>query len=397
MRLKLSIFIACLLSLTLMTGFTRAQSVDELKTQRQQIQERIDELNSLVEQKKQEAVNLSTQIAIFDAKIEQLELQIQETQLKINDKQTRIDELTGEIGRQQRRLDYHKQILDDSLQILYERGDQNLVMVLLSAKGFSDFVEQVTYIDAVKEQVKNTIVQINILKSSLESQRGELRTEKRSLEDLKREKDQEQEALENQRQAKAILLEQTQGDEVLFQEQLEKANAEEQNITTEIDRQIEEAKRKLLERYPQLDSGEGFGYPLSGLNRISVIGGDYLDPYYGFGFPHTAVDLAAGQGTPVYSAADGVVVVAYDSGGTGLSYIAIQHTNGFLTKYLHMSEVFVSSGQYISRGEAIGLSGGSPGTRGAGYYTTGPHLHFEINDANGNSVNPHNFLDIAGP
>ena len=128
-----------------------------------------------------------------------------------------------------------------------------------------------------------------------------------------------------------------------------------------------------------------------------MVGGDYMDPYYGFGFPHTGIDLAAGQGTPVYAAASGVVVVAYDSGNSGLSYIAIQHGNGYLTNYLHVGEICVSNGQYVSRGEAIGLSGGAPGTRGAGYFTTGPHLHFEINDAFGNSVNPHLFLDIALP
>ncbi|MBU0648093.1 peptidoglycan DD-metalloendopeptidase family protein, partial [Patescibacteria group bacterium] len=262
-------------------------------------------------------------------------------------------------------------------------------------KDFSDFVDQVTYIETVKEQVRKTIIEINKIKSSLEKQRGELNDEKSELDDLKGRKLDEQDALENQRQSKEILLEETKGEEEEFQKQLEAAMAEEAAIEEEIDKLIEEARKKLLEQYPNLEmDGEGFGYPLAGVNRISIIGGDYMDPYYGFGFPHTGVDLYAAQGTPIYAAASGVIVVAHNSGNSGLSYVAIQHPSGFLTKYLHMSEIFVGSGEYVARGEVIGLSGGAPGTVGAGYFTTGPHLHFEINDQNGNSVNPHNFLAI---
>jgi murein DD-endopeptidase MepM/ murein hydrolase activator NlpD len=375
----------------------KAQNVNDLKQQQEDIKKRMDELNSLVDQKMNEAVNLENQIAIFDAKIEQLQLQIQDTDFDITSKQGKIDILTDEIARQQRILDYQKNILDESLQMLYEQREQDIVIMILSSKNFSDFVKQVTYVEAVKEQVRTTIVEINKIKSNLELQRGQLKSEKNELEDLKRRKEEEQSALQSQKDAKNLMLEQTKGEEEEFQRQLAEAVAEEQSISVEIDRLVEEARQKLEQQYPGLDGGDGFGYPLAGMNRISVVGGDYMDPYYGFGFPHTGIDLAAGQGTPVYSAADGVVVIAHDSGGGGLSYIAIQHAGGLLTKYLHMSEVFVQNGQYVSRGEAIGLSGGAPGTRGSGYFTTGPHLHFEINDANGNSVNPHNFLDIALP
>jgi len=378
-------------------GVANSQDISDLKQKQEEILDEIDDLNQLIEEKKSEAINLESQIAIFDAKINQLDLQIQETELEIEQVTYEIDVLTKEIGRQQRMLDYQKEILDESIQILYERGDQNLLMILLSAQNFSDFIDQVTYIEAIKDQVKTTITEINRLKSNLEQQRGELNQQKDELEDLKARKDQEQTALEEQRNAKELLLDQTRGEEQLFQEQLNEAIAEENAVGAEIDRLIEQAKQKLADQYPDLGGGDGFGYPLAGYNRISVIGGDFMDPYYGFGFPHYGIDLYAPQGTPVYAASSGVVVVAHDSGGPGLSYIAIQHGGGYLTKYLHMSEVFVAGGQYVSRGEVIGLSGGSPGTRGAGYFTTGPHLHFEIRDEYGNAINPNNILDFGPP
>lgn len=386
-----------LYSILVVPNITKALTIEELRTQKEEIKNKINDLNKQIEEKKSQAINLQNQIAIFDTRIQQLELQIQDTQLKIDELQGQIDELTKEIGRQQRMLDYQKKVLDESLQILYERREQSLLNILLSAKDFSDFVEQVTYLDTVKEQVRDTIVEINKIKDSLEEKRLKLNDQKSQQEDLKLRKNEEQTALEGQRKRKELLLEQTRGEEEEFQQQLEQANNEEKTVESEIDRLLEEARKKLEQKYPNLTGGDGFGYPLNGTNRISVAGGDFMDPYYGFGFPHTAVDLAAEQGTPIYAAADGIVVIAHDSGGSGLSYIAISHPSGFLTKYLHTSEIFVTNGQFVSRGEAIGLTGGSPGTRGAGYFTTGPHLHFEIDDSNGNPVNPHDFLDISPP
>lgn len=372
-----------------------ADSIQELQKQKNEITDKIGNLNQIIEDKKAETVNLENQVAIFDAKIEQLELQIQETDLEIEVIKTQIDDLTKEIGQKQRMLDYQKEILDESLQLLYEKREQNLVLMLLSAKDFSDFVDQVTYIETVKERVRITITEINKIKSSLEAKRGELNNSRSDLEDLKQKKVEEQSALENQKYSKQMLLEQTKGEEAEFQKQLNDALVEENSIEAEIDKLIEEAKKKLYEKYPGLESdGQGLGYPLAGVNRVGVIGGDFMDPYYGFGFPHYGIDLYAEQGTPIYSVADGVVIISYDSGGSGLSYIAIQHTNGLVTKYLHVSDIFVATGDYVSRGEVVGLTGGTPGTRGAGYFTTGPHLHFEINDTNGNALNPHDFLDI---
>lgn len=97
-----------------------------------------------------------------------------------------------------------------------------------------------------------------------------------------------------------------------------------------------------------------------------------------FGVPHHAVDISAGQGTPVASAAEGVVFLVRDGGETGYTYVLIGHRGSYATLYGHLSSVSVQAGQEVSAGQIIGLSGGTPGTSGAGPMTTGPHLHFEV-------------------
>ncbi len=106
-----------------------------------------------------------------------------------------------------------------------------------------------------------------------------------------------------------------------------------------------------------------------------------------FGVPHNGQDIAAPQGSSVVSAADGVVFLARDGGAKGFSYILIGHRDGYATLYGHLSSFAVQTGDDVRRGEVIGLSGGMPGTHGAGPMTTGPHLHFEVM-RNGVHVDP---------
>ena len=111
-----------------------------------------------------------------------------------------------------------------------------------------------------------------------------------------------------------------------------------------------------------------------------------------FGFQHNAIDLPVPQGSPLRAAADAVVYTARDN-GYGYSYVILAHAGGFMTVYGHMSNILVEEGQPVMAGSVIGLSGGMPGTKGAGYMTTGPHLHFEVL-LNGLYVDPLNYLGL---
>ena len=138
----------------------------------------------------------------------------------------------------------------------------------------------------------------------------------------------------------------------------------------------------------KVSSAVGFGWPAYG--RVSA-GFHDLGYFAYFGVPHEGMDIVVGQGSPVFSAADGVVFVVREGGATGYTYVLIGHRDGFATLYGHLSQVSVYPGQDISKGQPIGLSGGMPGTPGAGLMTTAPHLHFEVIQR-GVNVDPHSVL-----
>ncbi len=104
-----------------------------------------------------------------------------------------------------------------------------------------------------------------------------------------------------------------------------------------------------------------------------------------WGRSHEGIDLAVSTGTPVAAAADGVVIQSGWNGGYGIS-IYVDHGNGIITRYGHLSQAYAQVGRSVKQGETIGLSGNTGNS-------TGPHLHFEIRIGD-EAVNPVNYVDI---
>lgn len=98
---------------------------------------------------------------------------------------------------------------------------------------------------------------------------------------------------------------------------------------------------------------------------------------------HGGVDFRAPQGTPIYAANDGVVVLAKDRFLSGKSVI-IDHGQGVYTTYFHNSRLLVRAGKFVRKGEKIALSGATGRVSGA-------HLHFGV-VCNGVQVDPLDFI-----
>ena len=100
---------------------------------------------------------------------------------------------------------------------------------------------------------------------------------------------------------------------------------------------------------------------------------------------HCGVDLAAYVGTPIVATRAGVVKAATYDGVAGY-YVTIDHGDGMVSKYLHMKNYVVKTGQNVAAGQLIGYSGESGSA-------TGPHLHFAIYK-NGDPVDPAAYMKI---
>lgn len=103
----------------------------------------------------------------------------------------------------------------------------------------------------------------------------------------------------------------------------------------------------------------------------------------GFSSRHSGIDISDSKMEPVYAACSGFVEISgYQANGYGNTMV-INCGNGFKTRYGHLSEIYVSAGDYVTQGQLIAKQGRTGRVRGA----TGIHLHFEI-IKDGRQVNP---------
>jgi murein DD-endopeptidase MepM/ murein hydrolase activator NlpD len=129
-----------------------------------------------------------------------------------------------------------------------------------------------------------------------------------------------------------------------------------------------------------------FASPTRASVRFTSGFGTRRDPKTGGRRMHSGLDFAGPHGTPILSTAEGVVKLARSHGGYGRTVI-IQHDFGIETLYAHMSQIRVTEGQRVSRGDRIGDMGNTG-------RSTGTHLHYEVR-LSGTAVNPMTYIKAA--
>ncbi|HEY3403922.1 MAG TPA: peptidoglycan DD-metalloendopeptidase family protein [Ohtaekwangia sp.] len=146
-----------------------------------------------------------------------------------------------------------------------------------------------------------------------------------------------------------------------------------------------EKKEKLFAAIPAIQ-------PISNKQLVALASGFGLrtHPIYKVRKMHTGIDFAASIGTPIYATADGVIKeVSVKFSGYG-KMVEIDHGFGYRTRYAHMHEFAVRSGQNVKRGDLIGYVGNTG-------LSTAPHLHYEVL-INGGQVDPvHYFYNDLSP
>ena len=113
---------------------------------------------------------------------------------------------------------------------------------------------------------------------------------------------------------------------------------------------------------------------------VSSFFGRRFDPFFHEEADHCGLDFVAPVGAEVYATGEGIVTLLnFSRTGYG-NELVINHSFGYSTRYAHLEKFFISEGEWVKRGQLIGLVGNSG-------RSTGPHLHYEVR-YEGRPVNP---------
>ena len=340
-----------------------------------QTQQELNNVEGEIDEVLQEVANLNNSIL-------EMETQIQE----LNEK---IDKLQDSISQKEQELIEKKKMLENRLVAMYMEKETTFLDVVITG-NLMNFISNQDMIKQIADYDNKLITEVEELKTSLEN-------EKKEIEDVRTEKEQKNKELQDlkaEKEAKAAnLTEEQKGLEAKLSEY--KAQAQQY---AELERQAiakEEAARKAAQRSSSTSSntsstvvrnpytGGKLGWPCPSSSRITSPYGYRI--LFGVRDFHTGIDIGATMGSNIVAAESGTVILAnYGWNGGYGNYIIISHGNGITTRYAHASQLYVSAGQTVSKGQviaAVGTTGNS----------TGPHLHFEVR-TNGSHTNPLNYL-----
>lgn len=372
-------------------------SVSDQKDRIEQLKKDVLSYESTIREKQAESVSLENQITILDNYIKKTNVNIalKNEEIEVNREEAKAT--TQAINVTQKDIDEKKSTITRLINKIHQNDNVNELQMFLVEKSFSEFFDNIEHTKDLQKDIQNVLSELKHYQEDLEIDYKRLAAQNEQLIQLKALLEEEKRKQEDQKQAKEYLLAETKGSEKTFQNlywqsKQQKSDLEQdiQSLEREIRDKIAERDRKVnpVDDTITLDS-PSFMWPVSPTRGITAI---FHDPEYPFRhlFEHSAVDIRAYQGTNIKAAADGYVARAADN-GYGYSYILIVHGDGFSTLYGHTSRIDVKNDQYVSKGDVIGAVGGMPGTLGAGKFSTGSHLHFEVR-LNGIPVDPQLYL-----
>lgn len=354
-----------------------ADALGDKQGELSEIQKQLEEQEKALNQKRKEVGTLNGQVGLINGQIRQTKLSIQATQNEIDLAQAEIEKLKAQIKQKEIELAYQKEVLNETIRVIYEETDTNFLEVLFSSDNISEVLDRTEYLGAIEGRIEITMDQITKIKTGLTKDQKNQEEKKVELANKKTDLEAQNAGLAHQRGALANLLTETRGQEALYNKRVELAKQAEQRVSSEIANLIAELSRGGDDYVSQghVDQGDVVGYqnntgfstgshlhfevrtnvshvnpriylgsvfiwPLSNFRVTQEYGctpfarcGDPSGPYRGG--PHMGIDLASYDGAPVKAAATGEIIFSRYYGGYGKA-VLVYHDNNLFTLYGHM-------------------------------------------------------------
>ena len=371
--------------------------IDELKAQRNVIRAQRQEKQAIVEALEAEKADVVAQKQAMDERnmytLQQIQLNNQEIELY----DEMIAEKAAELEEAQRLENEQLERYRTRVRAMEENGGYNILAIISKSDSFSDMLTAMDDVGEIMESDRQLEDAYIAARENTESVKADYEDTRSELEELKAQLKAEQEELEKDIEEAIQIILDLENDLENRQAEYDAIMAAEDAANATIDKLVAEleAQRAAEAAAAAAAAGGGSGgsgnanatgsflWPVASYVYVSSRFGLRVHPITGETKSHTGIDIASNQGTAVYASDGGSVTLAGWNGGYG-NCIMIDHGNGYVTLYGHLSSISVSVGQTVSQGATIGAVGSTGNS-------TGPHLHFEVLK-NGTRIDPEQFF-----
>ena len=366
--------------------------IDALKSQRDEITAQRQEKQAVVDQLEGEhATVLERKLAMDERNmytIEQIQLNAQEIALYDEMIADKHKELENARALEQAQLERYR----ERVRAMEENGNYGFLAMVLNTTDLGELLTAMDDIGEIMESDRELEDEYIAARENTEQVKAEYEAVKEELEAKQAELRAEQEELEKDIEEATALILSLEEDIANRQAEYDAIRAAEDEANARIDELVAELERqRAAEEAARNPGGSGgaavgngnFIWPCPSCTYITSRFGLRIHPVTGDKRTHTGLDIGAGYGAAIVAADGGTVILADVNAGYG-NCVMIDHGNGYVTLYGHMSSYAVSEGQSVSQGDTVGYVG-STGV------STGPHLHFEVR-AGGERIDPEQFF-----
>ncbi len=362
-------------------------AISEAENEKKKLQSGLSDIKALVNQLEASKKNLQSYVTQLDSQVAELEEKIQDLQEQISQKKKEIEQAKADTQAAQEVADQQYDDMKSRLRYLYTNSkDGGYLDVLFEARSFGDMVNQAEYVERLNaydsqklNEFEQNVEYLKLCRQTLEEEEEVLKEAESSLQN---EQDSVN-ALISEKSAQIASYQKDINGQAASIQEYEDLIAQETEVITALEKAVAEDKAKLAEQNRMKYDGGMFQMPCPGYKRVSDDYGNRIHPITGKPQFHNGIDFAAASGTAILAAYDGKVVAATYNSSMG-NYVMIDHGDDLYTIYMHASQLYVSAGQTVTKGEKIAAVGATG-------RATGPHLHFSVR-LNGSYTSPWNYL-----
>ncbi len=383
---KIKTLVATVLALSMLTtSSVLGKTMAELEKESKELEQNIQNSKDQIANKKDTLESINAEIDKLDKELTSAMNELTNINAKLTDVTTQLKEANDRLVEATLEKKQQQDTLEKRVRYMYMYGDVSYLETILDSKSFSDLLNRVEYLNTISEYDKNLYNELEVRETEITNLVATIDSSKKEIEVLQKQATQKRDELQANVEQKEALNRKINQDINMLSKQLdaeEQASKDvEKMIQAEIKRQQELAAKnnQTTTKY----TGGKLMWPADTTRISDNYGWRPVHPITGKSTMHSGVDVATSMGSNIYSAESGTVLSSGWVSGYGNTVI-IMHDNGLSTLYGHLASSKVSSGQRVSRGEIIALSGNTGNS-------TGPHLHFEVR-LDGVAVNPMDYV-----